>query len=116
MIRALERRVFSERGPVPRPLNVGTGLAVMLLCLQSEQSIVAPTDDAAETVFTVVAGRGAIREGGEEHEVEEGDVVHVLPGATKSLHARGEQFAVLGVMRMAAGRMAGRGKEADDVD
>jgi len=102
LIKALEQRRFSDRGPVPRPLNVGDGLAVMLLCLQGEQSIVAPSDDGAETVFTVVAGSGVIREGEQEYTVGTGDVVHVPPGAQKALLARGEQFTVLGVRRMAS--------------
>ena len=78
LIKSLEQQRFSERGPVPRPLNVGDGLAVMLLCLQGDQSIVAPAGDGAETVFTVLGGSGAIREGEEEHEVAVGDVVFDL--------------------------------------
>lgn len=87
---------------MPRPLNVGDGMAVMLLCLQGDQIIVAPENDGAETVFTVLSGQGAIREGDEEHEVAAGDVVHVPPGVNKALLARGEPFTVLGVRRMAA--------------
>ena len=102
LIKSLEQQRFSERGPVPRPLNVGDGLAVMLLCLQGDQSIVAPAGDGAETVFTVLGGSGAIREGEEEHEVAVGDAVHVPPGVDKALLARGEPFTVLGVRRMAS--------------
>lgn len=109
LIKSLELQRFSERGPVPRPLNVGDGLAVMLLCLQGEQSIVAPASDGAETVFTVVVGSGAIREGDQEHEVCAGDVVHVQPGEQKALLARGAPFTVLGVRRMAS-----RAREASD--
>lgn len=107
LMQALAQQRFSERGPVPRPLNVGDGLAVMLLCLQGDQSIVAPQDDAAETVFTVMEGSGRIREGDEEHEVTAGDVVHIDSGVPKALLATGERFVVLGVRRM-AGRAARR--------
>lgn len=105
---------------MPRPLNVGDGLAVMLLCLQGEQTIAAPSGDAAETVFTVLGGCGAIREGDQVHDVQVGDVVHVPPGVEKALLARGERFTVLGVRRMAerkADRVrreaAGREERAD---
>lgn len=117
LMNALSQQRFSARGPVPRPLNVGTGLAVMLLCLQNDQSLVAPSDDAAETVFTVIAGRGVIREGDEEHQVNSGDVVHVPSGTPKALLAQGEQFVVLGVRRMAdrsSARTEARGGEVSN--
>ena len=113
LIHALAQQRFSDRGPVPRPLNVGAGLAVMLLCLQDEQSIIAPNDDAAETVFTVMEGSGTIREGEEEHEVTSGDVVHVGSGVPKALLARGERFVVLGVRRMAGRKAAPTGETHD---
>ncbi len=104
LIQPLEQLRFSEHGPVPRPVSMGTGLAVMLLCLQAGQSLVAPQGDDAETVFTVLEGEGSVREGGVTHAVTAGDVVHVLPGDDKSLIAGEGRFAVLGVRRLAERR------------
>lgn len=81
----------------------------MLLCLQNEQRLVAPDDDRAETVFTVLGGTGTIKEGDEMHDVTVGDVVHVLAGTPKALIAGAGTFTVLGIRRM-RGRSAG----ADD--
>jgi hypothetical protein len=36
---------YSERGPVPRPLHMGEGMVVMLLCLQKGQELIAPEND-----------------------------------------------------------------------
>lgn len=101
LLKPLEQRRFSEHGPVPRPLSMGTGLAVMLLCLQSGQTLVAPQGDEAETVFTVLDGDGSVREGTSTHSVQAGDVVHVMPGEDKSLIAGQGTFTVLGVRRLA---------------
>lgn len=98
--RALDRRRFSDAGPVPCPLSVGEGLAAMLLCLQRGQRLEPPTGDDAETVFTVLDGEGTIVDGDERHEVGRGDVVHVLPGRAKALEAGPGPFTVLGVRRM----------------
>lgn len=91
---------FSERGPVPRPLNVGEHMAVMLLCLQRGQELVAPDGDGAETIFTVLEGAGSIRENGTTFEVGPGDVVHVPPGSHKALMAGAGTFKVLGVRQL----------------
>lgn len=91
---------FSERGPVPRPLNVGDHMAVMLLCLQKHQQIVAPESDLAETIFTVLEGSGTIREGDEVHEVGPGDVVHVRAGSRKALEAGEGTFTLIGVRQL----------------
>ena len=96
----LELRRFSEHGPVPRPVSMGSGMAVMLLCLRSGQSLVAPQGDEAETVFTVLDGEGQVREGEALHTVAAGDVVHVLPGEDKALIAGAGTFTVLGVRRL----------------
>lgn len=93
---------FSERGPVPRPLKVGEHMAVMLLCLQSHQEIVAPENDAAETIFTVLAGSGTIREGEQVHDVGPGDVVYMPPGTRKALRAGEGTFTVVGVRQLGA--------------
>ncbi len=106
LIRSLELQRFSERGPVPRPVSMGDGVAVMLLCLQDGQQIVAPDNDAAETVFTVLGGSGVIREGEELHAVSAGDTVHVLPHVAKSLEAGAGTFTVLGVRRLGERRHA----------
>ncbi|HEX7040138.1 MAG TPA: hypothetical protein VF202_08510 [Trueperaceae bacterium] len=100
LIKAMEQRRFSEHGPVPRPVSMGRGLAVMLLCLQSGQTIVAPEGDGAETVFTVLDGEGQVREGTATHDVGPGDVVHVLPGEDKALVAGAGRFTVVGVRRL----------------
>ena len=100
LLKPLDQRRFSEHGPVPRPLSMGRGLAVMLLCLQSGQSLVAPEGDEAETVFTVLDGEGSVRDGTDTHEVSAGDVVHVMPGDDKSLIAGAGKFTVLGVRRL----------------
>jgi len=100
LYRTSDLQRYSDAGPVPRPLSVGNGVAVMLLCLQDEQQLVAPDDDRAETVFTVLGGTGTIREGDESHTVTVGDVVHVQAGTAKSLIAAEGTFTVLGVRRM----------------
>ncbi|HRN19253.1 MAG: cupin domain-containing protein [Trueperaceae bacterium] len=91
---------FSERGPVPRPLNVGEHMAVMLLCLQKHQQIVAPESDGAETIFTVLEGSGTITEDDRVYEVAAGDIVHVKPGSQKSLEAGEGTFTVVGVRQL----------------
>jgi|SRR5690625_3164742 len=91
---------FSERGPVPRPLHMGPGLVVMLLCLQKQQELIAPEADATETIFTVVRGDGFIQENDERHAVTAGDVVHILPGSKKALIAGDGEFVVLGTRRL----------------
>ncbi|MEJ2291268.1 MAG: hypothetical protein P8Y13_08530 [Deinococcales bacterium] len=101
---ALEARRFSNAGPVPQPLSVGEGLAAMLLCLQRGQRLQAPESDEAETVFTVLAGVGAVIDGEERFEVRAGDVVHVLPGRVKALEAGDGTFTVLGVRRLGGRR------------
>lgn len=108
LYRTGDLRRYSDAGPVPRPLSVGNGVAVMLLCLQNEQRLVAPDDDRAETVFTVLEGTGVIREGDVRHQVTEGDVVHVQAGTPKALIAAAGTFTVLGIRRM-----RGRTAEAD---
>lgn len=112
LLKPLDQRRFSEHGPVPRPLSMGDGLAVMLLCLQSGQSLVAPQGDGAETVFTVLDGEGSVKEGSETHSVRTGDVVHVMPGEDKSLIAGEGRFTVLGVRRLAERKA--RGERARD--
>lgn len=106
LIRSRELQRFSDRGPVPRPVSMGDGVAVMLLCLQSGQRIVAPENDAAETVFTVVEGSGVVHEGPEAHDVGVGDTVHVMPGVPKSLEAGAGTFTVIGVRRLGDKRRA----------
>ena len=91
LIKPLELRRFSEHGPVPRPVSMGSGMAVMLLCLRSGQSLVAPQGDD---------GEGQVREGEALHTVAAGDVVHVLPGEDKALIAGAGTFTVLGVRRL----------------
>lgn len=91
---------FSERGPVPRPLHMGPGLVVMLLCLQNGQELIAPKDDHTETIFTVFRGDGFIQEDDARHPVAEGDVVHILPGSAKALIAGDGEFVVLGTRRL----------------
>ncbi len=93
---------FSERGPVPRPLHVGENMAVMLLCLQKGQQIVAPDGDGAETIFTVLEGSGTITENDESYAVGSGDVVHIPPGARKALVAGEGTLTVIGVRQLGA--------------
>lgn len=100
LIRPLEHAKYSERGPVPRPLNMGQGMVVMLLCLQKGQELIAPKNDLTETVFTVLEGEGYILEDDQRHAVAAGDVVHVLPGSTKALIAGQGTFTVLGTRRL----------------
>ena len=109
LFRTCDLRRYSDAGPVPRPLSVGNGVAVMLLCLQNEQRLIAPDDDRAETVFTVLGGSGLIREGEDLHQVAVGHVVHVKAGTAKSLIAGAGTFTVLGIRRM-----RGRAEGADD--
>jgi len=104
LMRTSEGRLFSQAGPVPRPLSVGDGLAAMLLCLQDGQRLQAPESDDAETVFTVLDGTGFVTDGDERFAVAQGDVVHVLPGRSKALEAGDGRFTVLGVRRMGGGR------------
>ncbi len=100
LLKPIEHARYSERGPVPRPLNVGDGLAVMLLCLQNGQEIAAPEGDVTETVFTVLEGSGFIKEDDARHQVAAGDVVHILPGSAKALIAGDGTFTVLGTRRL----------------
>lgn len=108
LLKPLERTRFSERGPVPRPLNMGEGLAVMLLCLQNGQELIAPESDVTETIFTVLEGSGFIHEGEERHSVAAGDVVHVDAGTTKALVAGEGTFTVLGTRRLGGGARAAK--------
>lgn len=96
----LTQTQYSEHGPVPRPLSLGEGLALMLLCLQDGQELVAPADDMTETVFTVLEGEGFIAEDGDLHEVAAGSVVHILPGSKKALIAGDGTLTVLGTRRL----------------
>lgn len=100
LLKPLEQTRYSERGPVPRPLSMGAGLAIMLLCLQHGQELVAPSTDQTETVFTVLDGEGYIVEDGERHPVAAGSVVHILPGSSKALIAGDGTFTVLGTRRL----------------
>ncbi|HLR45763.1 MAG TPA: hypothetical protein VK092_01290 [Deinococcales bacterium] len=100
LLKPLDHARYSERGPVPRPLNVGPGLAIMLLCLQKGQELVAPEDDRTETVFTVLEGDGFVTDGDERHAVTAGDVVHILPDSAKVLTAGEGTFTVLGTRRL----------------
>lgn len=87
---------------MPRPLHVGENMAVMLLCLQKGQQIVAPDGDGAETIFTVLEGSGTITENDESFAVEAGDVVHIPPGSRKALIAGEGTFTVIGVRQLGA--------------
>lgn len=100
LLKPLKQTRYSERGPVPRPLSMGDGLAVMLLCLQDGQELIAPQTDMTETVFTVLDGNGFILEDAERHPVSPGDVVHILPGSSKALIAGQGTFTVLGTRRL----------------
>lgn len=100
LLHTREHIKFSEHGPVPRPLHIGPGLAVMLLCLQNGQELVAPENDHTETIFTVLQGSGSIREGDVIHAVQVGDVVHIEPGSQKTLIAGDGEFVVLGTRRL----------------
>lgn len=99
-LNALSDTAFSDAGPLPHVVHVGPGLASMVLCLRAGQTLDAPPEDATETVFAVLSGRGSVREGERTHEVAAGDVVHVLPGGRKGLRAL-EDLVVLGVRRLA---------------
>lgn len=100
LLKPLEVTQYSEHGPVPKPLNMGDGLAVMLLCLQKGQELIAPAGDRTETVFTVLSGSGYIREDNEQHTVSAGDVVHILKDSSKALIAGEGTFTVLGTRRL----------------
>lgn len=100
LLEPLQHVKYSEHGPVPRPLSMGEGLAVMLLCLQDGQELVAPAGDHTETVFTVLDGQGFIREDDRLHPVRRGAVVHILPGSSKALIAGDGTFTVLGIRRL----------------
>lgn len=108
LIKPMERVRFSERGPVPRPLHMGEGMVVMLLCLQKGQELIAPENDLTETVFTVLEGSGFIMENDERHPVTTGDVVHIMPGSTKALIAGEGTFTVLGTRRLSGGSRAAK--------
>lgn len=108
LIKPMEHARYSERGPVPRPLHMGEGMVVMLLCLQNGQEIIAPENDLTETIFTVLEGSGFIQEGDQRHTVGPGDVVHIMPGSTKALIAGEGAFAVLGTRRLAGGPRAAK--------
>lgn len=99
-VRALEKRQFSEAGPLPQVLSVGENLAVMLLCLQQGQELRAPEGDGSETLFSVLSGEGLVIEGKTRHAVAAGDVVHVMPGETKALIAADGEMSVLGVRHL----------------
>lgn len=103
LIRTADRAAFLDTGPFPQALQIGERQALMLLCLQQAQELVAPPDDRAETTFVVVAGDGFVVEGEERHAVEAGDVVHVAPGTAKALVAGAGTFTVLGVRSLSAG-------------
>ena len=90
---------FSDAGPLPHVVHVGPGLASLVLYLRAGQTLDAPADDATETVFAVLSGRGHVLEGDASHEVATGDVVHVPPGARKGLRAL-DDLIVLGVRRL----------------
>ncbi len=100
LLEPLEMTRYSEHGPVPRPLSMGDGLAIMLLCLQDGQELVAPAGDMTETVFTVLAGSGFVQEDEERFVVTAGSVVHILPGSRKALLAAEGTFTVLGIRRL----------------
>ena len=100
LLNPLTQTQYSEHGPVPRPISLGEGLALMLLCLQDAQELVAPEGDMTETVFTVLEGEGFIVEDGELHEVSTGSVVHILPGSKKALIAGAGTLTVLGTRRL----------------
>lgn len=102
-VSAYAMRKFSEAGPLPQVLNLGPSFAVMLVCLQDHQELRAPEGDRAETVFTVLAGAGFVLEGDVRHEVEAGDVVHVMPGERKGLIAAGGELSIIGVRHVAQG-------------
>lgn len=100
LLEPMEQTKYSERGPVPQVLSMGDGLAVMLLCLQNGQELVAPESDRTETLFTVLEGSGFIREADALHEVSPGQAVHILPGSSKALIAGEGTFTVLGTRRL----------------
>lgn len=108
LLKPLEQVRYSERGPVPRPLHMGEGMVVMLLCLQNGQELIAPDNDLTETVFTVLEGTGFIQEDEERHPVSAGSVVHIMPGSTKALIAGEGTFTVLGTRRLAGGSRAAK--------
>ncbi len=103
LIRTVDRAKFLGAGPFPQALHVGERQAVMLLCLQHAQELVAPSSDRAETTFVVVDGDGFVIEGEHRHAVAAGDVVHVAPGTEKALVAGAGTFTVLGVRSLSAG-------------
>lgn len=103
LLKPLERQRFSPRGPVPQALSVGENLAVMLLCLEAGQELVAPEGDAAETLFHVLEGEGFVRDGDARHAVRAFDTVHIAPGTPKSLVAGGVPLTVMGVRHMSGG-------------
>ena len=108
LLNPLEQVRYSERGPVPRPLHMGEGMVVMLLCLQNGQELIAPDNDLTETVFTVLEGTGFIQEDEERHPVGAGSVVHIMPGSTKARIAGEGTFTVLGTRRLAGGSRAAK--------
>ena len=108
LMRALARAKFSDAGPRPQALHVGEHQAVMLLCLQRGQELRAPDGNAAETLFTVLDGEGAVIEGEERHAVAAGDVVHVAAGVAKALVAGAGTMTVLGVRHLKGRATAAR--------
>lgn len=97
LLKPLDACRFSEHGPMPQALSVGTSFAVMLLCLQAGQELAAPEGDAAETIFHVLEGEGRVRDGDDWHPVRATDTVHVLPGSSKALIAGEGRLVVMGV-------------------
>lgn len=97
LIRTSERARFLDAGPYPQALQVGERQAVMLLCLQDGQELVAPSGDRSETTFAVLGGGGWVVEGDRRHAVAPGDVVCIAAGVEKALIAGAGTFTVLGV-------------------
>lgn len=100
LIHTCTRKSFSDAGPSLQVLSVGQHFAVTLLCLQKGQELAASEGDVAETIFSVISGKGTVLEGEARHEVEVGDVVHILLGQPKVLIAGDGTFAVLGVRHL----------------
>lgn len=106
LLKPLEAQRFSDAGPLPQALSVGENLAVMLLCLQAGQELVAPEGDAAETLFHVIDGSGWVLDGDQRHPVQACDTVHVMPGHGKALVAGEGALTVMGVRHMGQRRKA----------
>ena len=112
LLKPMDERRFSDHGPMPQALSVGTGFAVMLLCLQAGQELVAPASDASETLFHVLEGEGFVREGTTRHPVQANEAVHVLPGSAKALVAGEGRLVVLGVRQMGGGKRQESSRDA----